>query len=208
MGLSVQTTRTLILAIASAGAITLCTPAEATIVNIDGRSSVGTTLTLAAGTYSATYAGISGGGAYDAWNAWGQVGGCDGAGENCSEGWLNQFTIDFGGGHFDSYAALNPAQRVVGTAAQSLADYQAGPLLVSHDGAADVVGTIQFTLASAQSVQFLVEDTPYGDNLGGVSIDLSSNSAPGVPEPSTWALIVMGFGALGAALRARKPIVT
>jgi hypothetical protein len=30
-----------------------------------------------------------------------------------------------------------------------------------------------------------------------------SNLNPGAPEPSTWALLVLGFGAAGAALRRR-----
>lgn len=53
-------------------------------------------------------------------------------------------------------------------------------------------------------------------NLSGVPLDpdkpivLSVTSAdtapPGVPEPAAWAMLLMGFGGLGAALRARRPV--
>jgi PEP-CTERM motif len=33
-------------------------------------------------------------------------------------------------------------------------------------------------------------------------------NAPGVPEPSSWALLIIGFGAIGGALRRRAGIVT
>ncbi len=36
------------------------------------------------------------------------------------------------------------------------------------------------------------------------SPDMGNGDGPGVPEPATWALMVVGFGALGAALRRRS----
>ena len=30
---------------------------------------------------------------------------------------------------------------------------------------------------------------------------------PGVPEPATWAMLIAGFGLVGAAARRRRPIV-
>ena len=45
---------------------------------------------------------------------------------------------------------------------------------------------------------------PFGDFVGyDVTVSLTPNTAPppGVPEPATWALMMMGFGGLGASLR-------
>ncbi len=45
-------------------------------------------------------------------------------------------------------------------------------------------------------------DDGYADNL---SLVLTGEAGPGgVPEPASWALMLMGFGGLGAALRARR----
>jgi len=42
-------------------------------------------------------------------------------------------------------------------------------------------------------------DAVRGDNFGGVSLRISA-----APEPGTWALMLMGFGGAGAALRSRR----
>ena len=42
-------------------------------------------------------------------------------------------------------------------------------------------------------------DQNYANNFGGVSLRITA-----VPEPSTWALAIMGFGMAGAMLRRRK----
>jgi hypothetical protein len=44
-------------------------------------------------------------------------------------------------------------------------------------------------------------------NLGGVEVTYVGPSAPGpVPEPTTWALMIAGFGLAGAALRRRRAL--
>ena len=187
--------RKMILAMAAAAAIASAAPARATIVDVDARSSAGTTLNLGPGTYTANYIGIANGGAYDAWNAWGQVSGCDNSGENCSTGWLDEVAIDFGGGNVDLYSVGGPGNGIFSTAAQALSVYEAGPLFVDAIPAGFVpTAGIGFTLASAQTVRFFVDDTPLSDNLG-------------VPEPSAWALMIAGFGLAGAALRRRRAAV-
>ena len=35
---------------------------------------------------------------------------------------------------------------------------------------------------------------------------LTTFSGPGVPEPASWAMMLMGFGGLGAVLRRRRPV--
>jgi hypothetical protein len=42
------------------------------------------------------------------------------------------------------------------------------------------------------------------DYPGGFALDLTSVSVLGVPEPSTWAMMLLGFGGLGAAMRVRR----
>ena len=40
--------------------------------------------------------------------------------------------------------------------------------------------------------------------VGGVQSDLVINPLGGVPEPATWAMLLIGFGAIGATLRTRE----
>lgn len=54
-----------------------------------------------------------------------------------------------------------------------------------------------FTAANAITRIQFTNTTPQGDNYAG--LDLVSLAA--VPEPATWAMFVLGFGVLGAALR-------
>jgi hypothetical protein len=39
-----------------------------------------------------------------------------------------------------------------------------------------------------------------------VTFDVRGISAAAVPEPSTWAMLILGFGAVGGALRRRRPL--
>lgn len=45
----------------------------------------------------------------------------------------------------------------------------------------------------------------YGDNPGEYDVSVGLGAAPGaVPEPATWAMMAMGFGALGGTMRAAR----
>lgn len=197
-------------------AAAMSAPASAAIVDIDSLSATGTIVALGAGTYRVTYAGIAGGGAYDAFNYWGQVGGCNGQGTGCDLGWSNSFAIDFGGGNGTGYglATTGGVRQVFATPALALSAYSSSTLqsasLAQIGGNAnyfmqggnayvDVVQPITFSLGSAQNVRFFVIDSLYTDNVGGVSLNLAA-----VPEPGTWALLIAGFGATGAAMRGRR----
>jgi hypothetical protein len=206
-------------------ALTLAVPATAAfqIVNVDATGSAGTVVNLAAGTYTVSLAGIAGGGIYDAWSPWGNSSGCDAQGANCSQGYGNSFAIDFGfgngtfngvDGYQFGYVATPGTTPYYETAALSLSAYQTLPyssaplpFAASGNGAyTPLSGAYSFTLASAQQVRFFAFDYPYNDNRGGFSLKLDDGiSAPGgVPEPASWALMLGGFGLLGAAMRRRR----
>lgn len=53
--------------------------------------------------------------------------------------------------------------------------------------------------AAPTNLYFGVTDGNFGDNGGAFSITVSQ----GVPEPATWALMILGFGAVGGAMRRR-----
>ena len=196
---------------AAAMAATIPAAQAATAVDVSALNGVGTTVALAAGTYNVTFTS----GAYQAWNAWSNVSGCDGNGANCSQGWLVSLQIDTGNmGAFDrtqgsSYYFSNGANypRIFSTAGAALAEAQTGAGLMqaaladyANPNAFTAASGITFTLSSAQLVNFAILDTPYGDNSGGVSILLSN----AVPEPATWALMILGFGAVAAAMRRQR----
>jgi hypothetical protein len=191
----------------------------ATIVNVDSATNVGTTVSLAAGTYELAFIGQADGGLYDAWHAWSGVNaGCDGAGANCSRGWTVNLSVDFGNaGSYDrsNGQLMEPGDNhLYSTAAAALVDAQSGSFsyaaIGSQNNAAAFTsfgGPITFTLASAQDVNFFNLDIPFTDNKGGVSFLLNSVSGA-VPEPSSWAMMIAGFGLMGTAMRRRKAIAS
>ncbi|MEW5686450.1 MAG: PEPxxWA-CTERM sorting domain-containing protein [Pseudomonadota bacterium] len=213
---------------AALAALSLATVAGAaqaatTVIDISSLNGDGTTAALAAGDYTIAFIGVAEGGAYEGYSPWGGFSGCDGAGMNCSTGYIANLAIDFGhgSGTFDrqdgyqhGMASIPGNNFIFATGAQARAAINAGPIIRAAlpqyaNPAAYSVTTnpISFTLAAAQSVNFFIIDYPYGDNSGGISIRLTRVEEPGpggVPEPSTWALMILGFGAAGAGLRRRR----
>ena len=59
-----------------------------------------------------------------------------------------------------------------------------------------------FIAGSAGSVSFSFED--FGNDNVGVIIDSVALDITAVPEPSTWAMLILGFGVIGAAARRRR----
>jgi hypothetical protein len=53
--------------------------------------------------------------------------------------------------------------------------------------------TLQFTSAGTDNVDAILDNVLITDRF-----------APGVPEPATWAMMLLGFGAMGMALRRRR----
>lgn len=184
-----------------------------TVVNVSAQSSIGNTLFLDAGSYDFSFIGTAQGGAYDAGNAWADVAGCDGAGANCSRGWLNALFIDLGNtsGVFDrtngfafwpDNAATTPYYATPGAAitAATTGGYTVSSLAGGSYSAEKA--PFSLNLQNGQEVNFFIKDSNYSDNQGGVSLALSKVAA--VPEPATWAMMFVGFGLLGAVMRRRR----
>lgn len=84
--------------------------------------------------------------------------------------------------------------------------YLSGPFFVDGQG-------ISFTTASGGSANlFITNSTSYRVNAGGLLTGLvtaSSMAAPGaVPEPASWAMMIVGMGAIGFAMRRRQKVTT
>ncbi len=172
--------------------------AHATVVNISatlqdnpvtvdlggGVTGVGTTLSLAAGSYTVTAVDTSFAGAtFTAANRFGYA------------------ALPTVGWEWDYFYSIDGAAGVaVGDAAYGGLNNAA-----YRDSAADAFaaapGPITFTLASAGNVTFYWLDDAFGDNIGGVSLDVTPSA---VPETGSLALMMAGLAALGIAARHRR----
>jgi hypothetical protein len=186
---------------AAVAALTLSTGANAaTTIDVDGiaNSSLNggnaKTVSLAAGTYLLSFVQ----GQYTAFNRWSASSGCNASGGNCAQGFENtvKYIIDgttyslgdapIGGyGPFASGGYFTDAA----TSLAHAATYSAS-----------------FTLANPTNVSFFIYDDFVSDNAGGVSLSLAQTTGA-VPEPATWAMMILGFGVVGGALRRRRQTV-
>jgi hypothetical protein len=60
-------------------------------------------------------------------------------------------------------------------------------------------------LLAGGTYRLTINGTP-GTESGGFGGELVFNAAPAVPEPATWAMMLIGFGFLGAAMRRKKDL--
>ncbi|MBV6628114.1 MAG: PEP-CTERM sorting domain-containing protein [Rivularia sp. (in: Bacteria)] len=154
------------------------------IVNLDAKENTTTnaiSLNLLAGTYTVDYIGMNDGGKYDAWNAWGEgvTKFCNRNGEGCRKGWINSYLISF-----DGFSKMFSSPSVYISPLQAL------------QNAVDT----SFTLASNTKVNFSIADSFYDDNVGGVSLRLSSQS---IPEPTS-VLSLLAVGAVSLSIYKRQ----
>ncbi len=176
--------------------------AQAAIVNISA-SGAGSTYVFGTGSWVIEWIGTADGGAYDGWN-----GACPTG--NCASGWRENFTaITDPGPNPDLQSYGLPTAYTSALAA--LAAYRAAPTInrqeLTWNGAIYVpAGPVEVisqpfivSLNAPLTVLFVAGDAVRGDNFGGVSLRISA-----APEPGTWALMLMGFGGAGAALRSRR----
>ncbi|HEY2357922.1 MAG TPA: PEPxxWA-CTERM sorting domain-containing protein [Phenylobacterium sp.] len=199
-------------AVLATATISAASSAAAAIVDINAATNgVGSgnpvLLVLAAGSYSLTAIGIADGGKFDAWNP-NSLAQCEG--NACGHLWQWSFTaqvvpnvpaelnfIGNQGGFATALAAL--------TAAQNNPSWGFGQVpLPSPPGVFTpdtFANPLNFSLAQTSTIVFNIFDGDgnYASNLGGVSLRIT-----GVPEPTSWALMIGGFGLTGAVLRRRR----
>ncbi|MBU1374527.1 MAG: PEPxxWA-CTERM sorting domain-containing protein [Alphaproteobacteria bacterium] len=192
---------------AAAAAVSLATlaggVAQAEIVNISATSGA-TIFNFTAGTFLVEWIGTADGGAYDGWN-----GSCPTG--SCNSGWRENFTVITDPGpnpDLDTFGLPT----AYSSALAALAAYKAAPSInlttLSWNGSGytpvsfEVINQPFIVYIDApETIGFFVGDGSPNDNFGGVSLRISA-----APEPGTWALMLLGFGAAGATLRARRRV--
>jgi hypothetical protein len=91
------------------------------------------------------------------------------------------YNADFGGGFF----------------ARNFYD---GNDLLTTDGAQLFGGTVDAPTFTSGSYTL----TDYSDESISYNLTIGSAALPAVPEPASWALMILGFGAVGSAMRYRR----
>lgn len=103
------------------------------------------------------------------------------------------YTLTFQYGHND-----------LGGAASRTASYSVGALAgsVTHTGPGFNYNSLSATFLGTGGLTTLTFANVGGSDNAGIALDAVSVSA--IPEPATWALMIMGFGVVGGAMRIRK----
>lgn len=107
------------------------------------------------------------------------------------------------------YGYFNPSGSVIADGAYGAAGaaFNIGSLVGSFSatpGAGDffAIGySTVVTLAASGSLYAMVNDTAYFNNGGAFSVEVGA-----VPEPASWAMLIAGFGLVGATLRRRRAV--
>ena len=71
-----------------------------------------------------------------------------------------------------------------------------------------IVSTTAFTRLTVTESQLSTGCCRYDNEYFGNYLMTAANATSGVPEPATWAMMLLGFGAIGFALRRNRPHVT
>ena len=115
---------------------------------------------------------------------------------------LSSFSLNFGDFGADSdlftltaFSGANGTGSVVGT---TNVNYGLGSLPGS-------IGTASFTGSPFQSVSFIGGSTGFPNSVYYDNFVATVTGA--VPEPATWAMMLIGFGAIGVAMRRRRKLV-
>jgi hypothetical protein len=115
---------------------------------------------------------------------------------------LNGYTVQTITGITGTYNGSQITGLAPGTFGANNLFYLTGPFFVDGNG-------LGFRTATGQAVNlFVTNDTSYRVNAGGLSTGFVTASASAVtaavPEPATWAMMLIGFGAMGLTLRRRN----
>lgn len=66
-------------------------------------------------------------------------------------------------------------------------------------------GSMLLSVGAIEALDNIDTSDSSGPLLDRIRLDISSPSAAGVPEPSSWGTAVLGFAVIGAAMRRRRP---
>ena len=196
------------MALATVVAAVATPAAAASILNLDARVNSGVkppgtpnpalvTTFLAQGTYQLSFVGPADGGLFTAATVWNpHPGTCNSQGSNCTQGWFNRASFFFG-----QTLTSSTVVQSIGSSAQAFRFRTAALSLANATNSANAATfTRTITVAAGgQHFSAYLNDTPTNDNHGGVSLAIAA-----VPEPSTWMLMIMGFGMIAAALRGQR----
>jgi hypothetical protein len=86
----------------------------------------------------------------------------------------------------------------IGSASEAYIPYTAYETLMTDLGETPVGPGDTIQLRDIQAFSYAGNNgDPAGSRFGSITI-------PGIPEPATWAMMLIGFGGLGAAMRMRR----
>lgn len=191
------------LAAGAVAALGLASAAQAAItINISATGGP-TVFTFDPGSYLVQWIGVADGGAYNAWNP-----SC--LTDACPTGWRDVFRASTEAGPNPELSVFSLAGPAFSSPLAALAAFQSAPTVLnttltwngSFYDATDnqiVAQPLIVHFDAPRTVTFSAGDNTRDDNYGGVSLRFSA-----VPEPSTWTMMVLGLGAAGLALRARR----
>ena len=63
-----------------------------------------------------------------------------------------------------------------------------------------------FTAGQAGTFSARLSSINSNDNVGAIADNLNLSSTGAVPEPATWAMMILGFGAAGSMIRRRRAL--
>jgi hypothetical protein len=115
-------------------------------------------------------------------------------------------SLDFTGVGGTSFTSLSPALQQAFFIGDGLTGDATGTTQVFYVP----TGATKLYLGLADACGYNGGPSCYGDNLGSFTVTSTgvSPSSGGVPEPATWALMLTGFGGMGAVLRRRRTATT
>ena len=79
--------------------------------------------------------------------------------------------------------------------------FSSGAIMV---GTGDVFTHFAFNLTSTNGIGIQWGPDAFNTGIDNVDFSFTPNGGGGVPEPATWALMIAGFGLVGASIRRRR----